>query len=205
MRASRRAGFYRGADVLSWFLLAFLLPRAVRHASAASRSCCFDVLERRFVLFGIVFWPQDFYLVVLIALAASGHAGAVDDGGRTGLVRLVVPADHLHGDAVPEDRIPDRWVGRRTAAPRRGPGDAGRCWCRRVLKHGIFFALSFLIANVFLAYIIGADALWRSSRTRPRAHLAGLIAIVHLQPRLLRGVRAVPRAGLHARLSRTAA
>ena len=24
-----------------------------------------NVLERRFVLFGVVFWPQDFYLVVL--------------------------------------------------------------------------------------------------------------------------------------------
>jgi cytochrome c oxidase accessory protein FixG len=45
------------------------------------------------------------------------------------------------------------------------------------VKQVIFFGLSFLIANVFLAYIIGADALWRIVTDPPREHLTGLVAI----------------------------
>jgi cytochrome c oxidase accessory protein FixG len=48
---------------------------------------------------------------------------------------------------------------------------------RQGLKLGVFFALSFLIANVFLAYIIGSDALWTIVTDPPRQHLAGLVAI----------------------------
>jgi cytochrome c oxidase accessory protein FixG len=48
---------------------------------------------------------------------------------------------------------------------------------RRALKHGIFFGLSFVIANVFLAYIIGADELWTIVTDPPSEHLVGLVAI----------------------------
>jgi cytochrome c oxidase accessory protein FixG len=48
---------------------------------------------------------------------------------------------------------------------------------KRVLKNGIFFALSFLIANTFLAYIIGSDELWRIVTDSPLNHLGGLFAI----------------------------
>jgi cytochrome c oxidase accessory protein FixG len=48
---------------------------------------------------------------------------------------------------------------------------------RKTLKHAIFFALSFLIANVFLAYIISADTLWTIVTEPPNAHLTGLFAI----------------------------
>jgi cytochrome c oxidase accessory protein FixG len=46
-----------------------------------------------------------------------------------------------------------------------------------VLKHAIFFALSFAIANVFLAYIIGADALIAIVTAPPGEHWRGLVAI----------------------------
>jgi cytochrome c oxidase accessory protein FixG len=59
----------------------------------------------------------------------------------------------------------------------RGPWTPDRVR-RTVLKQAIFFGLSFLIGNVFLAYIIGADALWRIVTDPPRAHLTGLVAIM---------------------------
>jgi cytochrome c oxidase accessory protein FixG len=58
----------------------------------------------------------------------------------------------------------------------RGPWTAGRLG-RAALKHAIFFALSFAIANLFLAYIIGARDLWRIVTDPPNAHLHGLVAI----------------------------
>jgi cytochrome c oxidase accessory protein FixG len=45
------------------------------------------------------------------------------------------------------------------------------------VKLAVFFALSFLIANTFLAYIIGADALWAIVTDPPSRHLVGLTAI----------------------------
>jgi cytochrome c oxidase accessory protein FixG len=50
-------------------------------------------------------------------------------------------------------------------------------WARAGLKHALFFALSFGIANVFLAYIIGAGPLWTIVTDPPGRHLAGLAAI----------------------------
>src|SRR3954467_1950064 len=59
--------FYRARTVVSWFLLAFLfLAPFVRVGGLPLMM--FNVIDRRFVLFGALFWPQDFYQVVLIAL-----------------------------------------------------------------------------------------------------------------------------------------
>jgi cytochrome c oxidase accessory protein FixG len=49
---------------------------------------------------------------------------------------------------------------------------------KRVLKHSIFWGISFLIANTFLAYIIGAEELWAIQTTHPKEHIGGLIALV---------------------------
>ena len=97
-------------------------------------------------------------------------------------------------------------IGRAAAAagPRRR-GRPTRAWRQRRSSTRVFFALSFAIANVFLAYIIGADALWTIVTDPPRQHLAGLIAITIFSLRVLRRVRALPRAGVHAGVSRTAA
>jgi cytochrome c oxidase accessory protein FixG len=48
---------------------------------------------------------------------------------------------------------------------------------KKFTKHFIFFAISFLIANTFLAYIIGIEELKRIVTDSPYNHKAGLIAI----------------------------
>jgi len=59
----------------------------------------------------------------------------------------------------------------------RGPWTGGRI-ARYAIKHAIFFALSFVIANVFLAWIIGAPALRTIVTDPPSQHMAGLFAIL---------------------------
>ena len=49
---------------------------------------------------------------------------------------------------------------------------------RTGLKHAVFFGLSFVIANVFLAWIIGRHELAAIVTDPPVEHLAGLTAIV---------------------------
>jgi cytochrome c oxidase accessory protein FixG len=49
---------------------------------------------------------------------------------------------------------------------------------KRIAKHGIFWIISFLIANTFLAYIISADELWKIQTDPLGKHIGGLISIV---------------------------
>src|SRR5688572_10516210 len=59
--------FYRWRSILSVFLLAFLfLGPFVK--IGGHQFILLDLVERHFVLFGIPFWPNDFYLVALLAL-----------------------------------------------------------------------------------------------------------------------------------------
>jgi len=46
------------------------------------------------------------------------------------------------------------------------------------LKHIIFFGISVLIANTFLAYIIGSEELLRIQTDDPSQHLGGLGALL---------------------------
>jgi cytochrome c oxidase accessory protein FixG len=49
---------------------------------------------------------------------------------------------------------------------------------KKTLKHALYFALSFLIANTLLAWIIGTDKLFAIITDPPSEHLGGLTAIV---------------------------
>jgi cytochrome c oxidase accessory protein FixG len=49
---------------------------------------------------------------------------------------------------------------------------------KRLFKHSLFWIVSFLIANTFLAYIISSESLWEIQTDPLGAHLGGLTAIV---------------------------
>jgi cytochrome c oxidase accessory protein FixG len=167
--------FYRARTVVSWFLLAFLfLAPFVRVGGLPLMM--FNVLDRRFILFGVLFWPQDFYQVVLIALAtivtlalSTAAVGRIWCGWlcpQTIFLEMLFRKIEfaIQGSAAQQLRRNN------------GPWTADRAW-RQGLTMVVFFALSFLIANTFLAYIIGSDDLWRIVTDPPQQHLGGLIAI----------------------------
>jgi cytochrome c oxidase accessory protein FixG len=166
---------YRARTIISVFLMAFLFlaPFITIHGQPLM---LLDVLNRRFVLFSTLFVPQDFYLVVILAL--------------TVLVTIVL-------STVIVGRIWCGWLCPQTifmemlfrkleyaiegSAEQQLRRDRG-VWTverlvRQSLKHSVFFALSFLIANVFLAWIIGAGPLFEIVTDPPSGHLVGLTAI----------------------------
>src|SRR5690606_31387381 len=49
---------------------------------------------------------------------------------------------------------------------------------KRALKWSLFFIISFLIANVFLAYLVGSDDLILMVQDGPFAHLGNFIALL---------------------------
>ncbi|SFC24497.1 cytochrome c oxidase accessory protein CcoG [Spirosoma endophyticum] len=137
----------------------------------------FNVLERRFIFFGVTFWPQDFYLVAI--------------GLITFIVFItlftVVFGRVFCGWACPQTifmemvfRKVETWIEGDYNARKRL--DAAPWTTEKILKktakHGAFFLVSFAISNTFLVYIIGRDQ-WSTLITdNPAQHLAGLTTIL---------------------------
>lgn len=137
----------------------------------------FNVLERKFILFGIPFFPQDFHIFVLAMLA-----------GLLFIILFTVVFGRIFCGWMCPQTIFMEMVFRKIENLIEGNGkkqkllDEGewnfeKIW-KKTLKHTIFWLISFGIANVFLAYIIGKNELFKIMLESPADHVGGLIAIV---------------------------
>ncbi len=132
-----------------------------------------NVVERKFSVFGVIFWPQDnlvFALGLLLFLtgiavftAAFGRLWCGWTCPQTVLMEMVFRKIEylIEGD------------GQQQRAFDHAPWTAAKL-SRKALKHGIFLALSFVIGNTLLSYIIGIDALQQLITDDPRRHITGL-------------------------------
>ena len=136
-----------------------------------------NILERKFILLGQVFWPQDFYIFVFLMLIFVLF-----------VVLFTVAFGRLFcGWACPQTifmehvfRRIEYWIDGDYKAQMRlknGPWNTEKI-IKRVAKYTVFLAISFFIANIFLAYIIGSTQLLRIITDNPLSHLGGLSAIV---------------------------
>jgi cytochrome c oxidase accessory protein FixG len=163
---------YRARTIVAVVLLAFLCAAPLVTVNGLPL-VLLDVVNRRFALFGLLFWPQDFHLVVLIALLGivtlvltTTAIGRVWCGWlcpQTVFMEMVFRRIEFLIDGSAEQQM------RR----HRGAWTFERIW-RTAVKQAVFFTVSFFIANLFLAYVIGAGPLWRIITDPPREHLAGL-------------------------------
>jgi cytochrome c oxidase accessory protein FixG len=115
-----------------------------------------NILERKFILFGKIFWPQDFFIFaiglltflvfVILFTVAFGRIWCGWACPQTIFMEMVFRKIEffIEGDVAQQKRL--------KAMPWNG---------EKLLKKGgkliVFFLLSFLIANFFLGYIIGID------------------------------------------------
>jgi cytochrome c oxidase accessory protein FixG len=136
----------------------------------------FNVLERKFVLFGQVFWPQDFHLFVLAMISFIVFIilftvvyGRIFCGWicpqtifMEGVFRKI--EYWIEGDWTNQKKLRnDPWTTEKII--------------KKGSKHAIFFFISFLIANTFLAYIIGIENLIEIITDNPAEHMVGLASI----------------------------
>lgn len=168
--------YYEKRKIVSYVLLAFLFIAPFIKING-NQFLLFNVLERRFNIFGFPFWPQDFHLfvismiigVVFITLFTVGF-GRVFCGWicpQTIFMEMVFRRIEYWIDG-------DRNKQRRLA---RQKWDAEKIR-KRLSKWFIFLAVSFLIANIFLAYLIGSDKLLRYITDSPSEHIGTLIPLV---------------------------
>ncbi|WP_264558815.1 cytochrome c oxidase accessory protein CcoG [Flavobacterium sp. N2270] len=168
--------FYDKRKLLSYILLAFLISAPFIKING-NQFLMFNVLERRFNIFGFPFWPQDFYLFVLSMIV-----------GVVGLTLFTVAFGRIFcGWFCPQTiflemvfRRIEFWIdGDRGAQMRLEKQEWNADKIRkRVSKWLIFFLFSFIIANVFLAYLIGSDQLLEYIFEGPLENLSTLIALL---------------------------
>ena len=156
-------------------MLAFLFPAPFVKING-NQFLMFNVLERRFNIFGFPFWPQDFHLfvismiigVIFVALftVAFGRIFCGWMCPQTIFLEMVFRRieywiDGDRGAQIKLDR--QAWNGEKIR--------------KRIIKWVIFFIISFLIANVFLAYLIGSDTLIRYITEGPLLHVSTLVSL----------------------------
>jgi cytochrome c oxidase accessory protein FixG len=166
---------YRYRAVVSYFFLTLLFAAPFLKLNG-EQLVLLNVLERKFVFFGVVFWPQDFYLFVLALLTLIVFIvlftvvfGRVFCGWvcpQTIFLEMVFRKieNWIEGDAAKQKKLD------------RAPLNFEKV-TKKTVKHFLFLLISFLIANIFLSYLIGTPVLLKIITERVSLHLSGFISI----------------------------
>jgi cytochrome c oxidase accessory protein FixG len=168
--------FFDKRKLLSYFLLAFLLSAPFIKING-NQFLLFNVVDRRFNIFSFPFWPQDFHLFVISMII-----------GVVGLALFTVAFGRIFcGWFCPQTifmemvfRRIEFWIDGDRAQQMRL---AKQAWDaekirKRVTKWVLFFIISFIIANVFLAYLIGSDELIAFIKEGPSQNTGTLVALL---------------------------
>ena len=168
--------FYEYRKYVSYFLLAILLLSPFIKING-NQFLMFNVLERRFNIFGFPFWPQDFHLFVISMLI-----------GVVFITLFTVAFGRIFCGWICPQTIFMEMVFRRIEYWIEGDRNKQRKLARqkwdaeKIRKNGlkffIFALISFIIANVFLAYLIGSDKLIEHITEGPLNNTSTLISLL---------------------------
>lgn len=168
--------FYEYRKYVSYFLLLILIANPFIKVNG-NQFMMFNVIERRFNIFGFTFWPQDFHLFVISMLVGVAFIllftvvfGRIFCGWicpQTIFLELVFRRIEywIDGDRGSQMRLDkQQWNAEKIR--------------KRLLKWFIFFIISFLIANVFLAYLVGSDKLLLMIEEGPLQQSSNFISLL---------------------------
>ena len=137
----------------------------------------FNFLERKFIIFGVMFYPQDFHLFVLSMIAFIVFV----------VLFTVIFGRIFCGWICPQTifmefvyRQIEYWI-EGNYSQQRKLDDAAlgfNKFGRKGLKHLIFYLISFVSAHFFLAYIFGIEYVRDLIADGPKAHLGGFIGMI---------------------------
>lgn len=168
--------FYDKRKIVSYLLIVMLLVAPFIKING-NQLFLFNVLERKFSFFGVTFWPQDFYIVVIGLIICVVFVALF----------TVVFGRIFCGWICPQTifmemvfRRIEYWIeGDRGAQIRLNKQEWNAEKIRKKTIKGIlFFLISFVIANVFLAYIIGSDQVLLMIKHGPFQHVSTFISLI---------------------------
>jgi len=149
--------FYNLRTLFAGFLLAFFFGMPFIKYNGES-FLLLNFLDRKFILFGTTFWPQDSYVLALMMLSVFVFLilftvvyGRIWCGW---ICPQTIFLEHLF-------RRVEYWIEGTHIQQKKlneGPWNFNKTW-RKILKYSVFMALSFLIISTLSSYLIGIDAL----------------------------------------------
>lgn len=137
----------------------------------------FNVFERKFSILGTVFWPQDFFILALMAITFFVFV----------ILFTVVFGRLWCGWACPQTlfmemvfRKIEYWIDGDASQQRKltkMPWNAEKIR-KRALKHGIFLWIAVLIGHTAMAYLIGIENVKEIVTKSPSENLAGFAGLI---------------------------
>jgi len=168
--------FYKYRTYLSWLLLAILFAGPFIKVDGRPYML-FNIFERKFIIFGAAFWPQDthllifllliFFVFVILFTVVFGRVWCGWACPQTLFMEMVFRKIEyiIEGDANNQKALNE------------GPWTGEKIW-KKGLKLSIFGFISLLIGHLVMAYLIGVDQVIQIVTQPPTAHLAGFIGLV---------------------------
>lgn len=168
--------YYNARNIVSIFLLLFLFGVPFIKIDG-HQFILLNVIDRKFILFGIPFGPHDFHLFVLAMISTI-----------VGIFLFTVVYGRIFcGWICPQTifmemvfRKIEYWIEgdwKQQIALNKAPMNGSKFF-KKTFKHIVFFGISFIIGNTFLAYIIGTDKLITIITDPPSQHIAGLTGMI---------------------------
>lgn len=168
--------FYRYRTYLSWLLLAILF--AGPFITVEGRPwLLFNIFERKFIIFGAVFWPQDTHLLIFLLLilfvfiilftVVFGRVWCGWACPQTLFMEMVFRKIEylIEGDANQQRKLNE------------APWNSEKIW-KKGLKITVFGLISLAIGHLVMAYLIGVEQVLDIVTQPPSAHMAGFMGLV---------------------------
>ena len=169
--------FYKYRTYLSWVLLTILFAGPFIQIDGRPW-LLFNIFERKFIIFGAVFWPQDTHLLIFLLLilfvfiilftVVFGRVWCGWACPQTLFMEMVFRKIEylIEGDANQQRALNEQsW----------GDGE-------KILKKGgkliIFAIISLLIGHLVMAYLIGIDEVKEIVSNPPKENLSGFIGLI---------------------------
>jgi cytochrome c oxidase accessory protein FixG len=168
--------FYKWRTYLSWVLLAILFAGPFIQVGGRPYML-FNIFERKFIIFGAAFWPQDTHLLIFLLLiffvfiilftAVFGRIFCGWACPQTLFLEMVFRKIEyaIEGDANQQKKLDEM------------PWNSEKIW-KKGLKMTIFIVISLMISHLVMAYLIGVDQVMEIISQPPSAHMAGFIGLM---------------------------
>lgn len=168
--------YFTRRKIVSYLLLAFLFAAPLVKING-NQFLLFNVIDRKFSIFGFPFWPQDFYLIVISMIIGIVFVSLFTVAFGRIFCGWICPQTIFMEMVF---RRIEYWIeGDRGAQMRLNRQEWNAEKIRKKgLKWFIFFVISFLIANIFLCYIQGSDKVLSMVKEGPGNHLGTFIALL---------------------------
>ena len=136
-----------------------------------------NIFERKFVVFGQAFWPQDFVLLaitlitffvfIILFTVVFGRIWCGWMCPQTLFMEMVFRKIEywIEGDGPAQQRLRDEPLSLRKIG-------------KKLFKHSLFILISALIAHTAMAYLIGIDQTFEIIHHSPSENLAGFMSLV---------------------------